>query len=258
VTSDPTNPYLPPQAEPPDFGRAGAAEGSLEQAIAGNYDFEIGEVMSEAWELTKGFKATFWGSAIVVYGVVIVVMLVTGLITKAVFGDQPHFLISMSTNALAGLVTTPLTVGLIMLAVKRAAGAPASFEVTFGYLDKTLPAIVVAFATLILTYVGLALLIIPGIYLSMAYGLAKPLLVDRNLSPWAAMEASRKALTHKWFQIFLLYLGVGVLMVVSALFFGIGLIWTMPWSMLVMGVLYRRIFGTTAPAAEAQRGTPMR
>jgi len=26
------------------------------------------------------------------------------------------------------------------------------------------------------------------------------------------------------------------------------LIWSVPWSMLVIGVLYRRIFGTTEPA----------
>jgi len=251
VTSDPINPYRPPQAESDHFDGPAGAQGSLEQALAGNYDFEIGEVMSEAWELTKGFKATFWGGALIVYGVVIAVVLVSGFLTQAVFGAKPHFLISMGTNALGTLLTSPLTLGLIMLTVKRAAGTAVTFEVVFGYLNKAVPAIVVSFLTLILTYLGLALLLIPGIYLSVAYGMAKPLLADRGLAPWQSMEVSRKALTHKWFKIFGLYLVVGVLVFLSALFFGVGLIWTAPWSMLVLGVLYRRIFGTTEPAPVA-------
>lgn len=250
MTSDPINPYRPPQAEPPDFTQAGA-QGSLDRALEGDYDFEIGEVMSEAWELTKGFKATFWGSAVVVYGVVMIVMFATGYISKRIVGEEPNFLISMGPNAVASLLTSPLTLGLIMLAVKRAAGAPASVGVTFDYLHKAVPVILVGFWTLLLTYLGFALLIIPGIYLSIAYGMANPLLADRDLTPWQAMEVSRKALTHKWGRIFLLYLGVGALVALSALFLGIGLIWTLPWSMLVLGVLYRRIFGTaeSAPAA---------
>ncbi|MEO8181752.1 MAG: hypothetical protein ABI895_23210 [Deltaproteobacteria bacterium] len=251
MTSDPINPYRPPQAEPPHFDGPAGAQGSIEQALAGNYDFDIGEVMSEAWELTKGFKATFWGGALIVYGVVIAVMLVSGLLSKALFGDEPHLLMRMGTNALATLLTSPLTLGLIMLAVKRAAGVEVTFEVVFGCMNKAVPAIVVSFLTLILTYLGLALLLIPGIYLSLAYGMAKPLLADRNLPPWQAMEVSRKALTHKWFQILGLSLGVGFLVLLSALFFGIGLIWTAPWSMLVLGVLYRRIFGTTEPTPVA-------
>jgi uncharacterized membrane protein len=118
--------------------------------------------------------------------------------------------------------------------------------------------IVVGFLIMICTYLGFVLLIIPGIYLSIAYGLAKPLLVDRNLTPWQAMEVSRKALTHKWGSICLLYLAVMALVGLSALCLGIGLIWTMPWSMVVIGVLYRRIFGSAEPAPAAQRRTPMR
>jgi len=34
--------------------------GSLEGGIAGNYNFSIGDVISEAWEKTNGAKGTFW------------------------------------------------------------------------------------------------------------------------------------------------------------------------------------------------------
>ena len=62
------------------------------------------------------------------------------------------------------------------------------------------------------------------------------------------METSRKSLTHKWFRIFGLYLVVGLIVAVSALPLGIPLIWTFPWALMVMGVLYRRIFGAAGDA----------
>ena len=39
----------------------------------------------------------------------------------------------------------------------------------------------------------------------MAYLLAIPLVVERGLSPWQALEASRKAITQHWFKVCLLY-----------------------------------------------------
>jgi len=46
------------------------------------------------------------------------------------------------------------------------------------------------------------LLAIPGIYLSIAYGMTLPLLAFNELGAWQAMEASRKAITHHWWRIF--------------------------------------------------------
>ena len=94
-----------------------------------------------------------------------------------------------------------------------------------------------------MTYLGLVLLILPGIYLAMAYVMTMPLIGDRNLSAWQAMETSRKAVTKRWFQFFGLFFVVGLGICVSILPLGIGLVWTVPWAVNVMGVVYRRTFG---------------
>ncbi len=62
-----------------------------------------------------------------------------------------------------------------------------------------------------LTMMGFVLLIIPGIYLSFAYWLAMPLIIDRGLTPWQALELSRKAVTKVWFQVVGAYLIMTVL-----------------------------------------------
>jgi uncharacterized membrane protein len=126
---------------------------------------------------------------------------------------------------------------------------PATFSTAFGYLGKVPLLFVSGLLTMLMTYLGLVVLIIPGLYLGVAYGMTIPLIAFNELGAWQAMEISRQAITHKWFNVFALNLAVVFVVFLSALPLGIGLIWTMPWAMLVLGVLYRRMFG--APAASA-------
>lgn len=73
--------------------------------------------------------------------------------------------------------------------------------------------------------------------------LAIPLVVERGLTPWQALETSRKAITQRWFKVFGLFLLLGLITLVSAIPLGVGLVWTIPLFVIAMGVLYRTIFG---------------
>jgi uncharacterized membrane protein len=72
--------------------------------------------------------------------------------------------------------------------------------------------------------------------------------VERGLSPWQALETSRKAISQHWFKVFGLFLLLGIIMGLSMIPVGIGLIWTIPLFIISMGVLYRTIFGVLPPA----------
>ena len=78
--------------------------------------------------------------------------------------------------------------------------------------------------------------------------LAIPLVVERGLSPWQALEASRKAITQHWFKVFGLFFVLMLIMLLSMIPLGIGLIWTLPLLIVTMGVLYRTIFGVLPPS----------
>ncbi|MEN8132906.1 MAG: hypothetical protein ABFS45_22555, partial [Pseudomonadota bacterium] len=106
-----------------------------------------------------------------------------------------------------------------------------------------LPLAILGVLTTLLTYIGFLLLILPGIYLAIAYLLATPLLVEKQLTPWQAMENSRKAITRHWFKVFLLLLATALIMFISAIPLGLGLIWTYPMAINILGILYREIFG---------------
>ena len=113
----------------------------------------------------------------------------------------------------------------------------------FNYFGMLVPLLLTGLLMMLMVYVGFFLLIIPGLYLSVAYMLALPLVAERSLTPWQALETSRKAISRHWFKVFGLLLVLSLLMLVSMIPLFIGLIWTGPLFVVSMGILYRTIFG---------------
>jgi len=95
----------------------------------------------------------------------------------------------------------------------------------------------------LLIMLGFVLLILPGIYLSFAYGMAFPLLIDKKMGIWEAMETSRKAISKCWFRYFGLIIVLLLIAVAATIPLGIGLIWALPLASMVIGVLYVKMFG---------------
>jgi hypothetical protein len=231
--------------------REGAVEtgsGGLEAGIAGRYSFQTGEVLSEAWEKVKGAKGTIFGGVFVMY----VTSFLLGFICKAALSmlgiDQNNIVLTVITQLGLQLISMTVTVlftgGLMMMGVRRAADEPISFSMLFDGFAKAKPLVIAMIFQSVMIIIGFALLIIPGIYLSIGYGLTYPLIMEKELGPWEAMEASRKAIHHHWFQIFGLYFVMGLIFMLSALPLGIGLIWTLPMGVITLGIVYRTVFGT--------------
>lgn len=221
--------------------------GSVEKAIRGEYEFTISGVLSEAWALTSGAKWPVFLAFVFYMLVMIGVMIVMAFGVMAVNGASPGSAAAVFVQIIMqlgmNLIAMPLAVGILILGIKRAVGAPMSPGSIFNYYSKTLS----LFLTLVLVYImvmiGLLLLVIPGIYLMIAYYMAMPLVVEKGMSPWQAMETSRKAITHRWFSFF----GLGIVMMlivsISVIPLGIGLVWTLPMMIIAFGVLYRNMFG---------------
>lgn len=213
-----------------------------------NPDWKIGAVLSEAWALSNGFKATFWGGFLLYMGVVIAAAIVMGLLSVGVtmLSSEAAVLVAVLSQIIQLVVTAPLMAGLFMLGIKRASGQPVNAFMVFNYFPKTLPLFLTYLLMIVLVVIGFVLLVIPGIYLTLAYALALPLVVDKNLGIWESLETSRKGITRCWFRFF----GFGiiglVIIIVSAIPLGIGLIWTLPWLYAGMGIIYRDLFGVSS------------
>lgn len=222
-----TNPYQTPQS-------------NLQEPQAVQYDvnpnWDIGSIFKEAWQLTSGFKATMWGAILIYMGILFAVSIALGLMS----GDSIAMVII--SQIIIGLVTYPLGVGFSMLGIKRSVGAATNAFMIFDYYSKAVKIFILYIVMTLLVLVGMVLLILPGIYLIVAYSLALPLMIEKNLGVWEALETSRKTITSQWFSIFGLYLVLIVSLFIASIPFGIGLIWALPFAFVVMGVVYRNLF----------------
>jgi hypothetical protein len=242
----PSNPYAAPASALQEAPRDSQVP-SIEEALARGYDFTISDLLSEAWQRVKGTKGIIIGGFLVFY----VVLLTASFLIGGFFGllgfvsDSPVLAVvgELVIGILASALAYPFVAGISMVGIRRAADQPIRFNDIFSHFGRTVPLVITAILSMLLIYLGFALLIIPGLYLSVAYMLAIPLVVERGLSPWQALETSRKAITQRWFKVFGLFLVLGLISIVSAIPLGIGLIWTIPLFVIAMGVLYRTIFG---------------
>lgn len=242
------NPFAPPSSQLLHTSPPAQAALSIEEALSRGYDFSIGNLLGEAWRNTSGIKWPVIAGFLAFYALMFVgafvlafLLAAAGLITRdsMIAGPLGQMLISL----VAGALSYPFFAGILMIGIRRAAQQPVGAGMVFGYFGRTLALAVTGLLITLLVYLGSLLLILPGIYLAIAYLLAMALVVERGLSPWQAMEASRKAITQHWFKVFGLLLLLSLILLVSALPLGLGLIWTLPLSVAAIGVLYRDIFG---------------
>ncbi len=239
-------------------------QGSLEKAVNGDYSFGIGEILTEAWERVSGSKLKIV-AAMFIY--IIIASLATGVIS--LFMDaQPYYdadllmqglAIDTIVGWIASPVTIPLSLGVLLLGYARANDEELRIDAVFNYYVLVWPLVFASILITVLTYVGFALLILPGIYLSIAYSFTLPLIVDKKLDIWGAMEVSRQAVTKNWFTIFGVNISLVLLVMVSAIPMGVGLIWTIPLLMIAQGVMYRKIFGWKVhdPLASEEEQEPL-
>jgi hypothetical protein len=214
---------------------------------AGNLTME--QVLKEAWRLTKGFKGMAWASMIVVGLITGVASAILGFATVSPSEYQMagDFVMQYVTSAWQGLVllplSAPLQAGVLMLAVRRIQGHDTEFGSVFSYFPKMLPLTLAGVIVALITYAGLALLIIPGIFLSTCLMFVQILVVDRNIGPIEAVKLSLSVVKGRFWHVFGTMFVAGCFVLLSVLPLGIGLIWSLPWMYLVMAVMYRSLFG---------------
>ena len=239
--------YKPPESQL-TTGEEEGSYGSLEKGVTGEYDLSIGEILSEAWGRTRGNKGTIWLAAIVYF----VAAAIISFVAQKIFGVTPYDIEQSDNIALApqalyqlfvSLISAPLVAGMTMVGVKIGRGEQTSAGEVFAHFDKFLPLMVATLLMWVMVSIGFALLILPGIYLLVAYMMMIPLIADKGLGPWQALETSRKAITRHWFAFLGFVIVVILLIIVGSIPLMIGLIWVVPLVSIAYGIIYRNMFG---------------
>jgi len=119
--------------------------------------------------------------------------------------------------------------GLYFYYLKKVRGQPAELGDAFaGFSLAFLPLMLGSLVVTLLTTLGLLLLILPGIYLAVAYVFVYLLIVDQKLEFWCAMEVSRRVVTAQWWRVFGLVLLGAIIAVLGVIGLIIGIFITIP------------------------------
>jgi uncharacterized membrane protein len=143
-------------------------------------------------------------------------------------------------------VSTPLLMGNFIVSAKLLQGQTPEFRNFFDGFQHFVPLLLLTLVTSLFISIGTALLIIPGVYLAVAYLFASNLVVDRRLDFWPAMELSRRTVTPQWFSYFAFVLLLVLLNLAGAVALGVGLLVTVPLSFCTVATVYADVFGLHA------------
>ncbi len=247
------------------FAAPAAAEPFPASALAGSsnwlehdYELDIGGCISRGWELVKN---NFWPAV----GVNALVMLITvainqliGLFTRPVINamivqhqvSARGVLIVLMATIISAPIYAIFMAGLFKYFLKMVRRENAQIGDAFsGFGPSIGQLILLGLVMNSLVMMGFALCLIPGIYLSVAWYFAIPLVIDRRMNFWEAMESSRKLVTRHWFLVFAFLLVVGLLAAAGVIACCVGILVTMPIFFASIMYAYETIFSPAGSQA---------
>lgn len=203
-----------------------------------NQDFSvnIGQYFSRGWEIFKQYPLGFIGYLITVFLISIFLTFLPILI------EQLQGIATIASWA--NVVLNPIFyAGFDIVALQIAKNRPIDFSDFFRGFNQFLQIFLVHLISNILIVIGCWLLIIPGIYLAVAYQFSSLFVIEKKLSFWSALEASRKIITKQWFSFLLFGIALFLLNVAGVLALGIGMFVTFPLTLCIVVAAFEDIVG---------------
>lgn len=243
-----------------------------------DYDMAIGDCVSRAWQLLTGPK--MW---LVIGGVAIWLAIQAGL---SAFAQIPFIglLFSLASMVIGG----PLIGGVYYFLLRAIRGETAEvgdvfagFKYRFGQLflgqlvvmllvlASVLPGsalLVAGTVTMVrqhdptggsiaLIVAGSIVMLIPLFYLAIGWMFALPLIMDKALDFWPAMQLSRHVVGKHWWTTLALSLVVGIISCIGVLLCCVGVFFTMPLAFVTFLNAYERMFGLRPGGATTSAAT---
>lgn len=235
-----------PLAEFPEFAEAATGEqppAAVGVAATGPMDgkayaadlvarapkLDIGDTISRSWELLKDNFLPLVGVTVVV------------TVALAVMQAMLHIIPAL------GFVTSLLFTGVFLgglnlYYLRLLRGEAVEFGDAFaGFTLAFVPLMLGGLVSSLLTCIGFVCLILPGIYLAVAWAFTTMLIIDKKMDFWTAMEVSRRVITAQWWRMFGLIILAAIIGMLGALLFVVGIFLTLPITVGCLVVAYETL-----------------
>ena len=204
-------------------------------------------------ELRKDAKARMSGNWTAGVMLTLVVLIVSSLFASISYLANNEALSLVYSIVINLFLSFPLTVGLYMAFLSFARGEELNVSTLFGAFNRTYykKSVVLCFLMSIYTCLWMLLLIIPGFIKSLSYSMAPYILIENpDISAEMAIRRSMAMMNGHKMDLFLIYLGMIGLGILSALLFFIPLLWIVPYYQVVLAKFYFSLKEEQAPVVE--------
>lgn len=233
----------------------GAPPPSPETVLNRDYDLDIGSCVSRSWRLVTQHFWPVVGS----YFLVLILQLVIGQIMNlfdkhavlelSAAWRQEHRIPAQAAVTVGVFSLIPMLIGFLFNAglfnyyLKLIRGQPTDIGDVFSGFSAVAGQILLAgFFSALLSLIGLLFCVLPGIYLSVGWAFVLPLVIDRRMNFWEAMELSRRVVTKHWFLVFALLVVLGLMAIAGALACCLPLLFSVPLCWVALMYAYEDIF----------------
>lgn len=197
----------------------------LDGLIDRGYDFDIREGFEKGWLMYKKYPAYASGYTFFVISLQMLFVLYL-----------PDYAVIFGVF-LAG----PLSGGYFLAANKISQGELLLYPDFFRGFEYYVPLVLVTVVGQVLTVVGLFVLVIPGIYLLIAYLFSSLMVLFGGFEFWPALEYSRKVIQIQWFKFLLFGVFAVLLNLAGAMLFLVGLAVTLPVTYFALYCIFESI-----------------
>ncbi|OBT12177.1 hypothetical protein A9264_03305 [Vibrio sp. UCD-FRSSP16_10] len=229
--------------------------GSIDKALAGDFELKPVSVITEAWQLTMRNFLSFSPAVILLIAIQVIIFIVA---LKFQIGDISEILTMFQSpetldpaifqsifvaNFSFEVVAAPIYAGVALMAMSHAAGlSTQTGHITKG-LQFMLPVILVTMINLLSQAIAGALFPLLSLYLSLAFSNAMLLVCEKRLTPVKALWISLRAVNKRIFSIAVIYLVTMMAFLAGMMMYGLGLVVAVPFFFHAKGIIYRNMFG---------------
>ena len=200
----------------------GATSGATGAAFASSienrdYELHVVDYIGRAWTLVF---SDFW-------------LLVGGM-----------FVGSLVMGTCGLLLAGPMMGGFYWMFLQKIRGNPVSFGDIFKGFDLFLPLFLTSLVSSLLIFLGGICCLIPGIYLAVCWTFSVPLVIDKKMDFWDAMELSRKTVSKHWFHCLWLVICVGLVSLLGIFGCLVGIFISVPIGFAMYAFAYEDMFNS--------------
>ena len=204
-----------------------------------NTSVDIGSAISRGWALVRDHMGMLVGGSLLAW----VVMIALGCVP------------------IVGWIISMVVVGgLYLFFIRSIRGENVEIGDVFAGFSLAFANLALAgLMTWLLTTIGLLLCILPGIYLAVGYVFVPPLVIDKKMEFWPAMEVSRQVVQRHWWSMFGLLIVLALLVIAGFIACIVGAIIAIPIATAALMYTYEDLFGPNVPlpaTAPARPATP--